>query len=769
MPPEKKKKPDTKKKKARKAQVQHLQQSRDILREMNEETERFNKGLKDADSFTKKMTKNNAKILQALIDGRKESGISGKQIKEVADLTKKINSGEIDIVKSKRMQNNLEAKLLKAKSKGSKEAIQTQIDLLKNMDDATAAQAKMNKLKEAGGKLDDAFGGFAKKLKGFLVNPLTAALALLVAFNSTQESIAKDFGAIGVTEFRKDISSSQKQFKKLGFNADEANKTITDLANNFGLSLKEASKLSKTVAETAAATGMTLDESQKLIGVFTKTQGLSADQANELIRSTQALAKANDVAPDKVLGDVANNTEQFAAFAKDGGKNILRAAVQARKLGISLTEVAKVSDGLLNFQDSLTKEIEASTLIGRQLNLQKARELALAGDLEGVQSEILKQVGSEAEFNEMNALQRQALADAVGLQTSELQKLVSAEKEAVTLQGALSKQPIDKIVSEKAITATAGLIQNLKVMGLQLAETLGPAVNVVAKVFGGLVKVLDKLGGLLPPLIGLTTVYAGKKLLARLAVESETKAEKENLKTKVLNYLNQQKKNIVDTYATIIKGKETVATLAQNAADKSTMTQMTTLIGIIAANTAALYGNTLGKLFNAKASDKKAAAENRGMLTTIKSTGKNIVEAVSNFFGGAAKMSSATFGLGTVAAVAIAALAVGAMLGAVASATMVGDMHMAAGGGPIVTTPQGERYEGSVRDEVLMAPNIAGAGAASATAPATDTSKLENKQNETNSKLERVASVLEGALSGPKPALARAMGGAVGDTVDGMA
>ena len=62
MPPEKKKKPDTKKKKARKAQVQHLQQSRDILREMNEETERFNKGLKDADSFTQKMTKNNAKM-----------------------------------------------------------------------------------------------------------------------------------------------------------------------------------------------------------------------------------------------------------------------------------------------------------------------------------------------------------------------------------------------------------------------------------------------------------------------------------------------------------------------------------------------------------------------------------------------------------------------------------------------------------------------------------------------------------------------------------
>ena len=47
--------------------------------------------------------------------------------------------------------------------------------------------------------------------------------------------------------------------------------------------------------------------------------------------------------------------------------------------------------------------------------------------------------------------------------------------------------------------------------------------------------------------------------------------------------------------------------------------------------------------------------------------------------------------------------------------------------------------------------------------------KLESKQNQTNDKLERVAAVLEGALSGPKPALARAMGSQVGDTVGGMA
>ena len=62
-----------------------------------------------------------------------------------------------------------------------------------------------------------------------------------------------------------------------------------------------------------------------------------------------------------------------------------------------------------------------------------------------------------------------------------------------------------------------------------------------------------------------------------------------------------------------------------------------------------------------------------------------------------------------------------------------------------------------------MAPDIAGAAGGG------NTINLENKQNETNSKLERVAAVLEGALSGPKPALATAMGSSVGDSVDGMA
>ena len=67
-------------------------------------------------------------------------------------------------------------------------------------------------------------------------------------------------------------------------------------------------------------------------------------------------------------------------------------------------------------------------LIGKSLNLDKARELALSGDLAGVAEEIKSQVGSQAEFEAMNVVQRKALADAMGLTVSDLGKMIAGEK-----------------------------------------------------------------------------------------------------------------------------------------------------------------------------------------------------------------------------------------------------------------------------------------------------------------------------------------------------
>ena len=355
--------------------------------------------------------------------------------------------------------------------------------------------------KEFGNALTDAdsiFGGMGATIKSALSNPLAAAAAILATFNDQQETIAKQFGGIGVKDFRKELAGASQNFVRLGLSSEDAQSSISQIANDFGIGVSESSKLSENVARIAASTGMSVEDSTKLVGLFTQTQGLTGQQAEDLLLGTRQLAKANNVAPDKVLSDIAADTEVFARFSKDGGENLLRAAVQARALGINLSTVAKAADGLLDFQNSLNAEIEASILLGREVNLQKARELSLNNDIEGLQKELVKQVGTEAEFNKLNRIERDALARAMSMEVSEIQKLVSNQKEQKTLQGEINRLTAENEIPEDTITGVAEILADFKSIGMQLAESIGPSLNSVLKLIAGITGALAETKLLLP-------------------------------------------------------------------------------------------------------------------------------------------------------------------------------------------------------------------------------------------------------------------------------
>ena len=73
---------------------------------------------------------------------------------------------------------------------------------------------------------------------------------------------------------------------------------------------------------------------------------------------------------------------------------------------------------------SIEKSLEASVLLGRQINTDRARQLAFAGDQKGLLEEIQRLVGGEAEFEALNFAQRRALAGAVGTSVEQLSRLV---------------------------------------------------------------------------------------------------------------------------------------------------------------------------------------------------------------------------------------------------------------------------------------------------------------------------------------------------------
>lgn len=106
-------------------------------------------------------------------------------------------------------------------------------------------------------------------------------------------------------------------------------------------------------------------------------------------------------------------------FAQYPGK-IAKALVVTKSFGLELKQLDGLADSFLDFESSISKEFEAQVLLGRQINLTKARQAFLDNDLATAAAEISKNAGDYLEFNKMNRIQQEAIAGAVGMSRDQL-------------------------------------------------------------------------------------------------------------------------------------------------------------------------------------------------------------------------------------------------------------------------------------------------------------------------------------------------------------
>jgi hypothetical protein len=192
----------------------------------------------------------------------------------------------------------------------------------------------------------------------------------------------------------------------LGRNADsaftkETIATVADFKNQLGLSGQEAGNL----AMFAQATGTNLEQNTK-----------------SLVKQVSAFNGANKsaVSQGKVLRDVANTSAGIAVSLGTNPKRLAEAASQAARLGLSLKDVEGIAQSLLNFESSIEAELEAQLLTGKNINLAKARELALTNQLDKLGEEVFKNTSDIAEYGNMNYLAQEAYAKSLGMTRDQL-------------------------------------------------------------------------------------------------------------------------------------------------------------------------------------------------------------------------------------------------------------------------------------------------------------------------------------------------------------
>jgi len=137
----------------------------------------------------------------------------------------------------------------------------------------------------------------------------------------------------------------------------------------------------------------------------------------------------------QTLKEIQNTSKLILVNFRGNIPALTNAILEAKKLGLSLDQVNKVAGSLLNFEESISAELEAELLLGKDINLERARLFALNNDIAGVTKEIAAQGITIESFSRMNRIQQEAIAKTLGMQAEELGKALYDAKVIEKLGG----------------------------------------------------------------------------------------------------------------------------------------------------------------------------------------------------------------------------------------------------------------------------------------------------------------------------------------------
>jgi len=270
------------------------------------------------------------------------------------------------------------------------------------------------------------------------------------------------------------IDSAQFSALGLSFIFEDAEETAKSLSKQFG-GLKDVS-LSTQLNTNLMATNMGIsgEEAANVVGSFARLNNMSADTAMDMAATTKSMAKAAGVPVDQVMKDVAGSAEKFAEYGKDGGINIAKAAVSAAKLGVGMDSLTKVTDSLLDFETSINQEMELGAMLGKNINLDRARALAYEGNIGGAVKETLQSLGGIEAFNKMDIFQKRKAAELLGLSVDEFQKM-AANSDKLNDDGSVQQSQWSTIWESitGAATASGGFLKTMGGMVLGAAQMGG--------------------------------------------------------------------------------------------------------------------------------------------------------------------------------------------------------------------------------------------------------------------------------------------------------
>jgi hypothetical protein len=207
-----------------------------------------------------------------------------------------------------------------------------------------------------------------------------------------------------------------------GLVGEDIMKATTSVADALGISAKLSRETAIGFATATEKLGLSVQEATALNNISAATGTNLQDFNNSLIGRVklQNDAQGQAIRYQDVMKDIASASAATQLTTANMPGGLAKAAYEARKLGLNFDTLNNSAGGLLDFENSIAAEMEAELLLGRNLNLDKARAAALAGDQATLAAELARELGSAEEFGKLNVIQQEALAKAMGMSREEV-------------------------------------------------------------------------------------------------------------------------------------------------------------------------------------------------------------------------------------------------------------------------------------------------------------------------------------------------------------
>jgi hypothetical protein len=419
----------------------------------------------------------------------------GVQVENIEELIEKQNAGTLTLTKR---QKQLVSEYLKAKGynedhtkelEKQQKQVEAQnrklgitgnlvkgiskIPVLGNLIDAEAAASAAQEESARKGStrlsvMAKTAGSVGKSLAGSLTDPLFLlgqAFSILTSMDKAAGELAKGMNMTykEALAFREQLGQIALQSKDAAINTRGLQESYMAIGQALGANADINEKDLKTFTKLREQAGFTNDELVNMQKMSLITGESVEDTTKGFLGGAAALSAQKGLAINvkQLMKETAGASNTIKLSLGGSSKALAEAAVAAKALGSDLSKVEAISGKLLNFEDSISAELEAELLTGKQINLETARLAALNNDMATVAEEIKNQIGGSAEFSKMNRIQQEAFANAVGMSREELANTL-VEQEALQKVGAKTAEEARKKYDDlrsKGLTAEQAALQ----------------------------------------------------------------------------------------------------------------------------------------------------------------------------------------------------------------------------------------------------------------------------------------------------------------------